>query len=168
VTDGAGGLDLDRDADLRAPERILEGDPNVRLEVVPAHRPTARAPASAAEHAAEEIPEIREVELLEVHAAHVLAAAGKAASPRRAEGVVGTPLLGVREDVVCGLDLLEPILGAVVAGVAVRVVLAGELPVGLLDVVVGGVLRDSEDLVGVRAHSATITLAGRTTLSPTR
>ena len=137
----------------------------MRLEVVAAHRlaVAARRP-SAAEHPAEEVAEVAEVELLEAHPAHVLAAAREAAGAGLAERVVGAPLLRVREDVVRGLHLLEPLLGAVVARIAVGVVLASELPVRLLDVVVGRILRDAEDLVRVAAHSATITRAGRTTL----
>ena len=46
-------------------------------------------------------------------------------------------------------DLLEALLGLLVARVAVRVVLARQLAVGLLDLLVGGVLADPEDLVVV-------------------
>jgi hypothetical protein len=45
--------------------------------------------------------------------------------------------------------------------------LAGELAIGLLDLVGRGVLGDAERVVQVR-HSATITRAGRSTLSPSR
>ena len=67
---------------------------------------------------------------------------------RGAEGVVGAALLGVGEQVVGGLDLLELLLRTVVARVSVRVVFAREFAVGLLDLVVGRVLRDAEHLVG--------------------
>src|SRR6202040_4395730 len=63
--------------------------------------------------------------------------------------VVGLALLRVRERVVGALDLLELLLGAVVVGVAIRVVPAGELAVGLLDFIVGGLPRDAEHLVEV-------------------
>ena len=112
-------------------------------------------------------PRFAEVELLEPHAAHV-GTAGEAAPVGAAERVVRLALLGVGEHVVRALHLLEALLGGVVAGVSVGVVLAGELPVRLLDVVVGRVLRDAEDFVRVPRHSATITFAGRTTRSPTR
>ena len=62
--------------------------------------------------------------------------AGPAAPPKPANmpaGVVLLALLGVRERVVGLLDLLEALLGRAVAGVAVGVVLAGQLAVGLLD-----------------------------------
>ena len=58
--------------------------------------------------------------------------------------------------------------GVVVARIAVRVVLACELPIRLLDLVLRGVLRHTKRLVESRAHSATITRAGRNTLSPNR
>ena len=53
-------------------------------------------------------------------------------------------------------DLLEALLGLLVAGVAVRVVLARQLAVGLLDLLVGGVLAHPEDLVvvGPVSHGA--------------
>ncbi len=106
-----------------------------------------------AEDVAEVATEIAEVELLEAHAAEVRPrAAREAARAGLAERVVRLPLLGVREDVVGALHLLEALLGAVVAGVPVRVVLARELAIRLLDVVVGRVLRDAEHLVGVTCH----------------
>ncbi len=80
---------------------------------------------------------------------------------------------GIGQDVVGLGDLLEPLLGLLVALVAVRVVLARELPVGLLDLLVGGVLADPQDLVvvGLVSHGglvypATTTRAGRITVSP--
>ena len=57
--------------------------------------------------------------------------------------------------------------GRGVARIAVRVELAGELAVRLLDLVLRSGLRDAEDLVR-GLHSATITRAGRSTLSPRR
>ncbi len=112
---------------------------------------------STAEHPAEEIAEIPDVELLEAHAAHV-GTAGEAAPVGTTKCVVRLALLRIGEHVVRALHLLEALLRGVVARVAVGVVLARELPVGLLDVVVGRVLRDAEHFVGVPRHSATITL----------
>ena len=60
--------------------------------------------------------------------------AGPAAAERaNAAGVVLLALLRVRERVVGALDLLEALLGRRVVGVAVGVVLAGQLAVGPLD-----------------------------------
>ena len=67
--------------------------------------------------------------------------------PVGTEGVVLLALLGVREDRVRLVHVLEPLLGGLVARVAVGMVLAGELPEGLLDVGLGRGPRDAEDLV---------------------
>src|SRR5207247_6493963 len=67
--------------------------------------------------------------------------------------VVLLALLRVTHDVVGGLDLLEALLGLLVAGVAVRVILPGELAIGLLDLLGRGLLVDPEALV--RVHPAT-------------
>ena len=79
--------------------------------------------AAASEHPSEEIAQVPEVERARVE---VRPAAGPAlrATVGGAEGVVLLPLLDVGEDVICALDLLELRLGLVVAGIAVRVVLA--------------------------------------------
>ena len=75
--------------------------------------------------------------------------------------------------------LLEPFLGCVVAGVAVRMVLHRQLAVGALQFLVGGLAGDAQNLVIVcfahsciRTHSfvcfgleATRTSAGRKSLS---
>ena len=64
--------------------------------------------------------------------------------PVLAVAVVLGALLGVGEHVVRLVDLLEALLGRLVARVHVRVVLAGELPEGRLDLLLGGVLLDAE------------------------
>jgi hypothetical protein len=66
-----------------------------------------------------------------------------------AELVVARALLRVGEDLVRLGDLLERLLGLLVAGVAVGVVLERELAVRLLDVVLGGALRQTEHVVVV-------------------
>src|SRR5206468_8838921 len=98
--------------------------------------------------------------------AGVEAAAGAAEDP--AALVVLLALVGLVDQVVSALNLLEALLGVRVAGVLVRVVLARELAVGLLDLVLRGLLVDAENLVRILdSHQAlTITLAGRMTLSP--
>ena len=84
-------------------------------------------------------------------------------------------------------DLLEALLGGRVARIAIRMVLTGELAVGLLDLVRRGRTRHAQDLVGVlhaflnrvtRSYpsgagaggvaAAITTLAGRRTRSPSR
>jgi hypothetical protein len=51
--------------------------------------------------------------------------------------VVGPTLLGVREDLVGLLDLLETLLGVGSVRVRVRMVLAGQPPVGFADILIG-------------------------------
>src|SRR5262245_28108245 len=48
--------------------------------------------------------------------------------------VIGGALLVILQDVIGLADFLEPCLGLLVAGIAVRVVLHGELAIGLLEV----------------------------------
>ena len=172
ATDVTGGLDLHGHADLHPRERVLERDPDARLEVGAALRarpPGALASSEERAEVAENVRQVAEVDVLEPAAFRAEAAR----RPFRAEAVVRLPLLGIREDVVGSLDVLEPLLRGRVARVAVRVELAGELAVRLLDLVVGRRLRDAEDVVGIRGvpldhHSATTTRAGRSTTSPSR
>ena len=65
------------------------------------------------------------------------------------EPVVLGPLLLVAEDLIGLGGLLEPGLGLGVIGVLVRVVLDGQLPVGLLDVGLGCPPVHPEDLVEI-------------------
>src|SRR5664279_4006507 len=64
--------------------------------------------------------------------------------PVRAEEVVFRALLGIGEDLVGLVDLLELRLCGSVAGLDVRVVLAGQLAEGTLDLRRGGVTLDPE------------------------
>ena len=78
------------------------------------------------------------------------AEAGDAAE--HAARVVLLALLRVLERVVGGLHLLEALLGRRVVRVAIGVVLAGELAVGTLELLVGGLLVDAEDVVEIARH----------------
>ncbi len=170
----AGGVDLHRHPCLDAPQRVVERETHARLEVgAPLRARTRALPAAAAEEAAElpeQVGEVADVDVLEARASRP--SGPEATRPRSAEAVVLCALLGVGEEVVGALHLLEPALGVGVAGVRVGVHLADELAVRLLDLVVGRGLRDAEDLVGAghgrSPHSATITRAGRRTTSPSR
>ena len=73
--------------------------------------------------------------------------------------VVLLALLGIGEHVVGVGDGLEP-LGRLGARVHVGVELAREAPVGLLDLVGGGVARDAEDLVVVCHGGRVLSIAG--------
>src|SRR6185369_6878006 len=71
-----------------------------------------------------------------------------------AEPVVPTPGLRVRQHLVGVVDLLETLLRRRIL-VHVRVVAAGELPVGLLDLLRGRRAADAESLVVVPGHGVT-------------
>src|SRR5690606_9799645 len=73
--------------------------------------------------------------------------------------VVLLPLLGVLQDRVRLPDLLEALGRLLISGVRVRVVLLRELPIGLLDVVLGCLLVDTEHSIEV------LVLAGHDRLS---
>src|SRR4029078_3719320 len=110
----------------------------------------ARTPSGRprAQEVAEASPEdVAEVEVAEVDVDAAWARPRRAAGVRRAAAVVCLPLLGVREDVVRGLHLLEALLGALVPLVRVRVELARELAVRLLDLVGRRALFDAERVV---------------------
>ena len=85
-----------------------------------------------------------------------------------AEPIVAAALVRVGEDGVRLGASLNCLLGGVVARIAIRMVLQRQLAVGALDLLVGRVPRDAEDLVVVAlAHAlATFTIAGRSSRSP--
>jgi hypothetical protein len=109
---------------------------------------------------AEQVAQILGVDVAERAAARAAApaervAAGEAARPAgRAEAVVLLALGLVAEHVVGALDFLEAGLGLLVAGVAVGVVLPGQLAVGLLDIGFGGVAGNAEGFVQVAGHAS--------------
>src|SRR5262249_29844418 len=74
------------------------------------------------------------------------------ATARRPESVVRRALVGIGEHRVRLVDRLEAILGGLVAGIAVGVVLHGELPIRLLDVRVPRSARNAQHLVVVGRH----------------
>ena len=162
---------------LRAVDRLLERDRDRRLQVLAALRPrparrlrtrtrtaaTARGTALAApEDVVEDVLEPAEVARGEPAAG---AAATGAAGPAAAHAedpaaVVLLALVGIADQVVGRLDLLEALLGRGITRVVVRVVLAHQPAVRLLDLVLGRLPIDPEDLVGVaRGHAATTTFA---------
>src|SRR5204862_296502 len=158
-----------RNVDGRAADRLGAGDRALGLHVpalaradrrgahAPDHLEVARRPAAGAAGAAEEVgQDVAEAagERSGVEAAEAARPTGRRERPRPA--VVLLALLGVGEDVVGLGDLLEALLGPLVARVAVGVVLARELAVGLLDLIRRRVLRHTERLVvvGATAHGS--------------
>jgi hypothetical protein len=88
-----------------------------------------------------------------------------------AESIVGRPTVSVRENLVRLVDLLEAILRRDVVLVDVRVELAGEVAVCLLEFVCGGAPADAEYLVvvalvghGIRFWGWELLAGGRTCL----
>jgi hypothetical protein len=77
--------------------------------------------------------------------------AASGAKGRRPIPVVGRALLGIAEDLISRVELAEPSLGVGVAGVLVGVVPSREPPKGRLQLRVGRVSTDFENLVRI-AH----------------
>src|SRR5215831_1141257 len=142
------------EAHFSAAVDLLEREMRRDLVVLPRHRkcaaagaPAAPGPAAEALEELGEIDEVIEVPFLEPELA--LPPRGRAellARPVATELIVRRTLLGVGERLVGLVDLLESLLGVLFLR-DVRVVLARELPVRLLDVLLGGVAGDAEDLV---------------------
>src|SRR5262249_52103686 len=143
VADVATRLEADGKRRLDALQRVLERERDLDLGVgtaLSARLLPRTAAHAAAEQAAEQVAEVAELER------DALIARAVAHAPvRGAVVVVGLPLLRVGEDVVGGLELLEALLRLLDPRVLVRVVLPGELAIGLLDLLVGRPLGDAED-----------------------
>ena len=147
-----------RQRHLGAVDRLVERQRDLGLEVAAAlcGAPSADAALTAAgallraAASAEQVGE--DVAEAAAERTRVKATAATGREPERAgAAVVGLALVGIGQDVVRLRDLLETLLGLLVARIAVGVVLARELAVGLLDLLVGGVLAYAEDLVVVGA-----------------
>ena len=103
---------------------------------------TRRPPAEPPKRFDEDVAHRGAVEVEVAEAAEAAARAG-ARAERPGPAVVLLALLGVAEHVVRLGDLLEARLGVLVARVAVRVIVARQLAVGLLDLLGGGALVDA-------------------------
>jgi len=108
----------------------------------------------AATHGAEHLVEY----IAQPTAGIEIEAAGKPAAARArpavfkrgmAETVIGGALLLVLQDIVGLADILELRFGRLVARIAVRVVLHGELSVGLLQVVRAGLARNAQGCIEI-------------------
>src|ERR1019366_1303146 len=129
------------DSPLGAEDRLLEGDLDVHAQVVAALRTgVGPAPSAAPEEHVEEVERRVEREVAEIRLRAVADVA---------EGVVTLPLLRIAQDRVRLADLLELLLGSLVAVVAVRVVLHGELAIRGLQLLRRRVARNAEHLVVV-------------------
>ena len=148
-----------------------------RLYYAPAPAPAAPEPAApAAERGGEGTHGFFQIDV--AGAAESAAAAVAALERAPAELVVARTQFGAREDLVALGGFLEFFLGFLVARIAVRVVLHGQLAVGLLDLVLRGAAVEAEHFVAIAllahgnpgAQSAgpeeTTTCAARRSLSP--
>src|SRR5262249_19180702 len=118
---------------------FVERDLEIVLEVVAAARARPPAALSAAKEALEEVFE-------DGTEPDVADAAAPGHGP---EPVVSGPLVGIRQNRVRLADLLEALLGLFVAGVFVRMVRPGEIPVGPLQFGVIGVSGHTEHAIVV-------------------
>ena len=145
-----------RERHLGATDRLVEAQRHLGLEVAaPRLTRLAAAHATLSTAAAGATPPTEQVrdDVAEAAAERArVKAAGEVAERSRA-AVIRLALVGVRQDVVRLRDPLEALLRLLVALVAVRVILARELAVGLLDLLVGGVLADPQLLVVVGPFS---------------
>src|SRR5262245_15954713 len=134
-----------RDADLRglAAKGLLEGDLHVVAQVCSALASgTAAAPAAHPEQIVEDVGKRGGKVGTEAAAAAML-------EGRMAETIVGGALIAVLEHVVGLVDLLETMLAILVAWIAIRVVLHGELAERGLELGLGLPACHAQDLVVV-------------------
>src|SRR5262249_18734129 len=126
-------------------ERLLEADLHVVAQVGAALAAAAAPAPGAAAHAEQVVEDVGEGR------GDVAEAAGCAGAAvlegGMAEAVVGGALVGILEDLVGLVDLLEAGLARLVAGIAVGVPLHGELTERGLELGVGGGALDFQDLV---------------------
>jgi hypothetical protein len=141
---------------LGAAVGLLQRDLEIEAQVLAAHvgAPTAAALAGA-EHVLEDVAEHRaEIEALGAAERPARPAGSHAAlEGGRSVAVIGRALVGILQDVVGVIDVLELLLGVLVAVIAIRVMLHGELPERLLDVIGARRSADSEQLVIVLRHA---------------
>ena len=130
-----------------AESSLHEAQLHDRFDVGAAGRP-ARAPARPEGLAAEErVEDVAEAEGVAGHPTP-----RGAARAGVAEEVVSTTAFGIAQRLVGHAGLLETLLVVGVAAARVGVVAARELPVCTLDLVLGRVARDAENLVVVATH----------------
>src|SRR5688572_6279626 len=141
----------DADLCLGAARRLLEREVEVVAQVRAAKHPVAAAAASLAEDLAEDVAERvgESTEALGSRPAPAGAEAGRRVHAGVPELIVGRALLRIRKNLVGFLRFLEFLLGALVVRIAIRMVLHRELPVDLLQVLVGRIATQPQDRVVV-------------------
>ena len=109
---------------------------------------------SPAKELAEEIPEVCAARAAEIESAKIEVSArvllrrdGASAFGIEAKLIVHLPFFGIRKDVVGFLNLLEFFFRGFVAGVQVRMILAGQLPIGLANLFLAGFAANAQKFV---------------------
>src|SRR5208337_5281585 len=125
-------------------------------EVVPlASFPPLGVPEEIAEEIAENVIKVSaEAEIIE-----------GARSILRAEAIEMGPLFRVAEHLVGEVYLLEFLFCFLITAIAVRVVCEGELPVGLLYFLIGGVPRNAEYFIEILPHTRAISYSDSAVLA---
>lgn len=144
----AGAVLRQPDLLLAAEHRFVERDVHALLDIRTAPRTVPRLPAAAAESetAAEHVEDVlKPAEAGRVKTAEPASAAvsGVRIHAGEAEAVVFFFFVGVRQNGIGLVDLLELLLRRFVAGVSVRVILHGHLAEGRLDLIFRGALFQS-------------------------
>ena len=140
------GVDLELAGDAEGRLGQLDVEPDQRVLAAAGAR-ARTAPLAAGRRA----PPPKNASMMSVNEKPWPGEAAEALAEGVAAAVVRRPLLRVAQHLVGAGDLLEPLLRLRVR-VDVRVQLAGQLAVGLLDVVGARVAGDAEELVGVLGH----------------
>ncbi len=139
---------------LGAEDGFFELELGHQLEVGAAHGSRTTPPAASEPAAEERVEQVAQAKIGEG------IAAGSPGAPQAfgAERVVALAALGVAQHLVGARHLLEALgaLGALGAGVGIGMELACELSVGALDLVVGSIRRDPEQLVQVDGHQPSL------------
>ena len=141
---------VDTDFLLAAEGRLFKADVHARAQAFAALGRVgvrARAAEAPAEEAAEDIAEVAEVEPARAVSAATGACAVIRVNARKAELVVARLLVWVAQNLVRLVDLLELLLGFLVAGVHVGMILACELFVCFFDLFFRSALGNAEHLV---------------------
>jgi hypothetical protein len=149
----------DRNLDGRPVDGVAERQAHLELEILAARHAAARGPAAPTATAAEQLEDVGQIaepQILEVDRRALERIEARLERIVPAAVVLGL-LFGIREDRERSGDFLELLFRALVPGVDVRMVLAGETAVGGLDVLLGGGARHTEHLVIVpfRGHGGT-------------
>ena len=159
LTGGALLAALHGDLLLAAEGRLGKGDGDGGADALAPLGCVGVAPLRSAEAAAEEAAE-NVAQIAEVEARRAVAPSGAAGTcaiagihARKAELVIPGLLIGIGQHLVGLVDLLELLLGLLVAGVHIRMVFPGQLFICFFDFVLRGTLLDAEHLVIVSFFS---------------